>query len=119
MGKIWVPAYPDASQKFEMYQQVISELQKYALTIKEATSMNFPSIDSLLDQTDTLTGNYYDSYVEHVSMFRSKAEGFINDLALFEETLNKRIESARQQRDLWGGRISLGHYEYESENNEQ
>lgn len=37
MGKIWVPAYPDASQKFEMYQQVISELQKYALTIKEAT----------------------------------------------------------------------------------
>ena len=96
-----VPAYPEAEGNYQKYKQVYDDL----LTVQgqgklqSAASATIPSSTSF--STSLCEGNYYDSYITQMELWRTDAQSIKTKFSSANTELQMRITTAQSLRDHW------------------
>lgn len=98
------PKWPYAQVTYNMYNDVVNSLNAQRAAINSAATAVVPTSGFT---GGALTGDYYDKYEAHVTMWIQEAQGLQAEFAAFLSELDRRIAKAQAEASFWYSRIGV------------
>lgn len=111
LGLIFVLDYPEAESEYNTYNQLVDELQEQQNIIQESINVFLLNEDNYVDEAGVLGGKYYEEYLVTLSKWHTDASKLREEICDFSDKLKNKITEFKKKRDMWQGRINIGHYE--------
>jgi len=111
MVRIWIADYPEAANQRDKYRQIANDLITQRTILSKAANPTIHPSSKITDTTNTLAGDYYDTYETKVFDWYQEEKNISNEFCTFLNTLSNRISTAQKISSQWASKISLGHWE--------